>query len=456
MEPGGRIALVQHSTGCFLINQAGMRINLLTAGTRGDVQPAIALGVGLKKAGFNVQLVAFEEFRALTGIYGLDFFPLQARVQELMKPSLTGLVDSGAAVFRFVPELLKLFRELFLQMTADFLRASQEADVLISNTATAMSAAAVAEKLEIPHIETSVFPGWPTRAFPSIFWPWPAALQTREDSLLAAIRGMFNLLTYVPMGWLVSLGLQPVIKRCRTEILNLPPRSPHQNKRSEKPASPVLAGFSEHVLPRPPDWGENIRITGYWFLDTPAYAPPPALQAFLESGPPPVYVGFGSMPSQNPEQVAALVMQALTLAGRRGIILTGQGPIGRGMAQQGNNESVYFVDSIPHDWLLPQVAAVVHHGGAGTTAAGIRAGIPSVLIPILGDQLFWGQRVADLGIGIHPIPRKSLTAERLSAAIQHAVTDPGMSQRAAALGEKIRAEDGVAQAVSIIRQYLGI
>ena len=433
-----------------------MRINLLTASTRGDVQPAIALGVGLKKAGFAVQLVAFEEFRTLAESYEIDFFPLRASVQAMMKPSLTGLVDSGAAVFRTVPELLKLFRELFLQMTADLWQASQGCDLLISHAATALPAAALAEKLEIPHIETSVFPGWPTRAFPSIFWPWPPSLETKENSLFTVVWGWFNLSTYVPTSWLVTLGLQPVIKRCRTEILNLPARSPQQKRQSEKPMAPALAGFSEQVLPRPPDWGENVHVTGYWFLDTPAYSPSPALQAFLEAGPPPVYVGFGSMPSQNPEQVAALVMQALTLSGQRGIILTGQGPMGRGMTQQDNNQSVYFVDSIPHDWLLPRVAAVVHHGGAGTTAAGIRAGIPSVLIPILGDQLFWGQRVADLGVGVRPIPRKKLTAERLAAAIHQAVSDPVMRQRAAALGVRVRAEDGVGQAVKIICQYLGV
>jgi len=433
-----------------------MRINLLTASTRGDVQPAIALGVGLKKAGFTVQLVAFEEFRALAEAYEIDFFPLRASVQEMMKPSLTGLVDSGAAVFRIVPELLKLFRELYLQMTADLWQASQGCDLLISHAATAMPAAALAEKLEIPHIETSVFPGWPTRSFPSIFWPWPPGVETKENNLFTVVKGWFNLSTYAPTNWLVTLGLQPVIKRCRTEILNLPARSPHQSKQSEKPIVPALAGFSEQVLPRPPDWGENVHVTGYWFLDTPAYAPPPALQAFLETGPPPVYIGFGSMPSQNPEQVTALVMKALTLSDQRGIILTGQGPMGCGMAQQDNNGSLYFVDSVPHDWLLPQVSAVVHHGGAGTTAAGIRAGIPSVLVPILGDQLFWGQRVVDLGVGVRPIPRKKLTAECLAAAIHQAVSDPVMRQRAAALSEKIRAEDGVGQAVKIIRQYLGV
>ncbi len=433
-----------------------MRINLLTAGTRGDVQPAIALGLGLKKAGFTVQLVAFEEFRALAGAYGLDFFPLRGNVKALMDPSLTGLVDSGAAVFRIMPELLKLFREVFMQMTADFWQASQGCDLLISNTATAMPAAALAEKLEIPHIETSVFPGWPTRAFPSIFWPWPGSIVSKGKGPLAAIRGAFNRSTYAPTSWLVTLGMSPVIKRCRTEILDLPPRSPHRDKRSEKPTVPALAGFSEVVLPRPADWGEHIRITGYWFLDTPSYAPPPDLRAFLEAGAPPVYVGFGSMPSHNPEKVVALVRQALALSGQRGILLTGQGAMGGGMEQQEHNESVYFVDSIPHDWLLPQVAAIVHHGGAGTTAAGIRAGIPGVLIPILGDQLFWGQRVADLGVGTRPIPRKKLTAERLAAAIHQAVTDPGMRQRVAALGEKIRAEDGVGQAVRVISQYLGV
>jgi UDP:flavonoid glycosyltransferase YjiC (YdhE family) len=430
-----------------------MKINLLIVGSRGDVQPAIALGIGLQKAGFDVQMVTLEEFRPLVRAYGLDFFPLSAHIQDLMNSKLVGMGDSGAAVFRIVPELLKMFRELFSQMTTDFWQACQGCDVVISNAATAMPAAAVAEKLAIPHIETSVFPGWPTRSFPSIFWPWPSKLETRPRGLAGHLKGAFNLLTYMPVSWAATLVLHPVIERCRREILGLPAKA-----RSDGPGwhpAPYLSGFSEQVIPRPVDWKENIYVTGYWFVDTPAYEPPPALQAFLDAGAPPVYVGFGSIPSQNPEQVTRLVIQALDMAGQRGILLGGQGAMGGGMVPQASNSPVYFADSVPHDWLFPRMAAVVHHGGSGTTAAGIRAGAPSILVPIAGDQLLWAQQVKDLGIGPRPIPRKNLTAERLAGAITQAVTDQAMRQRAAALGEKVCAEDGVSNAVQVICQYVG-
>jgi UDP:flavonoid glycosyltransferase YjiC (YdhE family) len=162
------------------------------------------------------------------------------------------------------------------------------------------------------------------------------------------------------------------------------------------------------------------------------------------------------MPNQNPEKVTEMVIQALAMADQRGILLTGHETLGYGMAQKSSKSSVYFIESIPHDWLLPRSVAVVHHGGAGTTAAGIRAGLPSVLIPIGADQRLWAYRVEALGIGPIAIPRSRLTTERLAKAITQAVADQGMRQRAAALGEKIRKEDGVGEAVQIIRQFLGV
>jgi UDP:flavonoid glycosyltransferase YjiC (YdhE family) len=425
-----------------------MRINLLTVGTRGDVQPALALGVGLKRAGFEVQLVAFEEFRSLVAAYGLNFVPLSGNIQELLNPAARKEVFSATSFF----ELLRLFQKTYARLFTDFWQVSQGCDLLISNAATTLVVDAVAEKLQIPHIETSVFPGLPTRAFPSFFGPWPPGLGAHSDGLARQITGAINRFSYQPVNWAVSLGLRPIIARCRRDILGLPERKPEQ---PGKTPTPILTGFSRYVLPRPPDWPENVHVTGYWYLDTPAFEPPPALQAFLAAGAPPVYIGFGSMPSQNPEQVTALVIQALALAGQRGILLTGQGLLGRGMAPQPSPHPVYFVESLPHDWLLPRVAAVVHHGGAGTTAAGIRAGVPSILVPIGADQRLWAYRVETLGVGPNPIPRSQLTAERLAHAITQAVTDPAMCQRAAALGEKIRAENGVREAVRIICQFMG-
>jgi sterol 3beta-glucosyltransferase len=171
---------------------------------------------------------------------------------------------------------------------------------------------------------------------------------------------------------------------------------------------PILYGFSPSVIPAPSDWNGNTFITGYWFVDeSENWQPPTALLDFLQSGSPPVYIGFGSMSNRNPEQTADLVIQALALTNQRAILLSGWS----GLQKANTPDSIFMIDSIPHSWLFPRVSAVVHHGGASTTAAGLKAGVPSVIIPFFGDQPFWGQRVADLGVGPKPIPRKKLTAE---------------------------------------------
>jgi UDP:flavonoid glycosyltransferase YjiC (YdhE family) len=212
----------------------------------------------------------------------------------------------------------------------------------------------------------------------------------------------------------------------------------------------VLGSYSSIVVPRPPDWGEHIHVTGYWFLDPDLdWQPPAGLVDYLESGSPPVYIGFGSMVSRIPRQTTQLISEALERSGQRGVLSTGWG--GLGSAELSAN--VFMLDSVPHAWLFPRVSAVVHHGGSGTTGAGLRAGVPSVLVPHMGDQPFWAKRVAELGVGPQPIPRSQLTAGRLASAISSAVTDTGMHARAEALGERIRSEDGVGRAISIIEGY---
>ena len=213
---------------------------------------------------------------------------------------------------------------------------------------------------------------------------------------------------------------------------------------------PFFYCYSPSVIPKPSDWPEWAHVTGYWFLESPLdWQPPSDLLNFLDSGKPPVYIGFGSMRSRNPEALTKLILAALDRTGQRGIILTGWG------ALSNNNlpDNVFKIDSIPHNWLFPQMAAVVHHGGSGTTAAGLRAGIPSVIVPFGADQPFWGQRVAELGVGPLPILQKELTIEKLAAAIETAISDETMKARAATLGQKIRAEDGVTRAIAIIGGY---
>jgi sterol 3beta-glucosyltransferase len=210
---------------------------------------------------------------------------------------------------------------------------------------------------------------------------------------------------------------------------------------------PKLYFFSWRVIPMPLDWDISATVTGYWFLDQPKdWQPPATLAAFLESGPPPTYVGFGSMPSPDPERMTAMVLDAIRQTGQQAIVGTGGG----GMTAPSPSNTIFPIEAVPHDWLFPRVAAVVHHGGAGSTAAGLRVGKPSLICPFFGDQPFWGKRIAALGIGPTPIPQKRLSVETLTQALQQVATDEAMRQRAETLGAQLRTEEGVKRAVSVI------
>ncbi len=212
-----------------------------------------------------------------------------------------------------------------------------------------------------------------------------------------------------------------------------------------------MLGYSPLVLPPPADWPEWVHVTGYWFLDAPhSWQPPAALLDFLEAGPPPVYIGFGSMTNRQAEEAIGIALKALERAKQRGIIATGWGALSNATLPG----SIFKIEDVPHDWLFPRVAAVVHHAGCGTTGAGLRAGVPTVPVPFIADQPFWAERVHRLGVATRPIPRKRLTAENLAAAITTAVTDPSLRACAADLGARIRAEDGVGNAVQVVQQTL--
>jgi sterol 3beta-glucosyltransferase len=244
-------------------------------------------------------------------------------------------------------------------------------------------------------------------------------------------------------------GFRSADRLARQEVLGLPAAPFWGPYNSDRLHGAVLYGFSPSVIPKPSDWGDDTHVTGYWFLESASdWTPPSTVVEFLQDGPAPVYIGFGSIGNQRPEETTDLVLRALEHAKQRAVMLSGWG----GLQKADFPDTVLMVDAIPHSWLFPRVAAVVHHGGVGTTAAGLRAGVPSVIIPFFGDQSFWAQRVAELGVGPQPIPRKRLTAERLAQAVQEAVTNQAMRQRAADLGGRIRAEDGIARAVAVVQQ----
>jgi sterol 3beta-glucosyltransferase len=409
------------------------KVCILTFGTRGDVQPYIALGIGLKKAGFAVTLATLEEFKEKVLECGLHYDALRG---DFLKAAQA--VD-GKSALEGRGNPLTLFRK-FIAMARETLEdewvSAQKADVLIYNSA-ALGGFHIAERLGIPVLASFPAPLYsPTKAFPSPFFPFSNL-------------GPFNKLSHRMFARLGPMMYRRPINQWRREVLGLPPAK-REDRLQGKPVTRLYA-YSPAVVPVPADWDESSAVTGYWFLDSSAgWQPDPELVEFLHAGPPPIYVGFGSMFMQGGPRKTDTVLEALALSGQRGLLATGWG----GLTAEKAPEGVFVLDAAPHDWLFPRVAAIVHHGGAGTTGAALRAGKPSIICPFVGDQHFWGRRVAVLGVGPAPIPQRKLTAGRLAEAIRIAVSDDGMRERAATLGEVIRREDGVECAIEHINRHL--
>jgi sterol 3beta-glucosyltransferase len=413
-----------------------MRIAIIAPGSRGDVQPYIALGKGLQNAGHTIRLVSHSNFESLVTSYGLEFWSFGNDVKEVVETSeMRELTEKGNFLLLMAKMAKEAQREA-LRFAEGGLLAAQGMDVILSGIGGLFIGTAIAEKLDIQLVQAYVFPFTPTQEFSSVLTP--------------KLPTLFNRLSHHLVRQLMWQGFRSADAITRRKVLNIqasPLLGPYDSRSTH--SMPILYGFSSSVIPAPSDWNSNTHITGYWFLEeSDNWQPPSALLDFLQSGSPPVYIGFGSMSNRNPEQTADLVIQALALTNQRAILLSGWG----GLQKANTPDSIFMIDSIPHSWLFPRVSAVIHHGGASTTAAGLKAGVPSVIIPFFGDQPFWGQRVADLGVGSKPIPRKKLTAKRLANAIQEVVTNADMRQRAVKLGKQIQNENGTESAVTIINQ----
>lgn len=419
-----------------------MRITIFTAGSRGDVQPCVILGRGLRQAGFKVLLVAPENFSGFVKEHDLEFFPLRGDVQQIMA-SETGrrFMERGSAnLLQSIRAMRTMLGPVAIQMAEDAYEACRDADALVSLAIFTALTKSIAELRGIPLINVEPTPLLPTRAFPAPGWPVQANLS-----------GLSNRLSGVAMLQVIWQWYGPFINDFRQRF-GLPSFRGSSFYHILK-TTPLLGAYSPIVVPHPPDWPDSVHITGYWFPDSEKeWRPARELQAFLDAGKPPVYVGFGSMSGRHPENLAKIVLEALAKSDQRGLLLTGWG----GLRAMPVPERVFIIDAAPHSWLFPRVAAVVHHGGAGTTAEGLRAGVPSVILPFMMDQPFWGRRVSILGVGPEPIPMKKLTSDKLAHAIQTTILEPEVRQAAACLGETIRAEDGVGNAVGVIRDYLGV
>lgn len=405
-----------------------MKICILTIGTRGDVQPYVALGLGLKAVGHEVTIATLLEFQELVTDYGLQHASLRG---DFLKAAQVEVGKSSTQGRGNPLRLIRQYKEMARDTLADEWASAKDAEVFIYNPA-AIGAHHIAEKLGVPAFAAFPAPLYtPTQEFPSPFFPFSNL-------------GPFNRASHRLFAKLAPAMFGRSVNEWRKEVLGLPPTQ-NEEMLQGRPVTKLYA-YSEAVVPRPADWDEASVVTGYWFLDAPKdWRPDSRLVEFIQDGPAPVYVGFGSMSMFVGANKTDLVLEALKIAGQRGIV-AGGGELTEGNTQ----EQVFVVAAVPHDWLFPQMAAAVHHGGAGTTGAALRAGKPTIICPFVGDQTFWGRRVAALGAGPVPIPLRKLTAEKLAEAIKKVVTDSDMRQRAAALGETIRAENGTANAVAQI------
>ena len=424
-----------------------MKVFIVTIGTRGDVQPYVALGQRLLARGHPVTLCTSASFESFITGHGLAYGYMNDRFMELVHSEAgRDAIENTTNAWQAIRTGFKLARQvtpLFRAMLEDSWRAAEKARPnLVIFHPKAYGGVPIAEKLGVPCLMALPMPLLvPTEEFPHLGFPeW-------------GLGGWYNMLTF---------GLVRKIMKYQANRFNRPWRIEHQlpppSRRQDvlhttdgKPI-PVLHFYSRHVVPPPADWPDSVKTTGYWFLEEEAqWTPSPELRRFLDAGDPPVYAGFGSMAGRNPQRLTRTVIQGFRKANVRGVLATGWG----GIAPGDLPDTIFKLEAAPHGWLFPRMSAVIHHGGAGTTGAGLRAGRPTIICPFFGDQPFWGRRIHALGAGTRPIPQKKLTAENLSASIHEATTNPVIQQRARALGEAICREDGVANAVSFIEKRWG-
>ena len=420
-----------------------MRVLILTYGSRGDVQPYVALGKGLQAKGHEVTLATSERFSAFVGEHGLRFGALSDDLLAIIDTDQgREMLENTNNAFSMLRRMLAMAKQVGPMQRAlleDSWRVAEAArpDVVIFHPK-AYGGPLVAEKLGVPVL---------------LALPIAMLVPTGEHANMGfpalKLGAWYNRMTYRAVGALMALAAGKHAKAWR-KAHGLAPRKFDILHDAEGRDIPVLHAISRYVMPKPADWPPSAHMTGYWFLDdAQEWLPDSKLNAFLDAGPPPVYIGFGSMAGRDPERLGTIAVEALQAAGGRGIIATGWGGLRTGSLP----DSILEIDQAPHDWLFPRMAAIVHHGGAGTTAAALRAGKPSVIVPFFGDQPVWARRVYEIGAGARPIPQKKLTADNLANAISNVTGNAEMRRIAEELGEKIRSDNGVDAAVAIIERH---
>ncbi|KAK6143988.1 hypothetical protein DH2020_020808 [Rehmannia glutinosa] len=366
-----------------------LQIVMLIVGTRGDVQPFVAIGKRLQDYGHRVRLATHSNFKEFVLTSGLEFYPLGGDPKVLAGYMVKnkGFLPSG-------PSEIPVQRNQMKEIIYSLLPACKEPDI-------------------------------------------DSGFHSKQMQLLLIL---LHMLSYQIVDSLIWLGIRDMINDVRKKKLKLRPvtyLSGSQGSESDIPHGYI---WSPHLVPKPKDWGPKVDVVGFCFLDLATnYEPPESLLNWLKAGPKPIYIGFGSLPVQEPQKMTQIIVEALEITKQRGIINKGWGGLGD-LAEE--KDFVYLLDNCPHDWLFLQCAAVVHHGGAGTTAAGLKAACPTTIVPFFGDQPFWGERVHARGVGPPPIPVDEFLLQKLVDAITF-MLDPEVKERAVQLAKDMENEDGV-------------
>lgn len=423
-----------------------MRITIFASGSRGDVQPMVALALGLQAAGHAVTVAAPRNFAGLVQQHGLSFHGFAVDVEDLMRSDLgrAWLGHSSHSPAREVWLVSRLVREWAAPMAEESLALAGTADLFISGVMTLDVVDALVTVGGGAHVVALLAPFHASRS-------GVVGLQAPRPAAKSRLNRLAGLATATALG--VGFGSPGLTARRSLGLASRRMPSFGRGYRRSLGGTPTVLGASPLVVPPPADWPAWVRTTGYWFLPTPSdWTPQPRLVEFLASGDAPVYVGFGSMSTRDAPGTLRTIVAGLQRAGRRGVIHSGGADLGEEAATGDLGHRLLVIDDVPHDWLFPRLAGVIHHGGAGTTAAGLKSGVPSGVVPHIGDQPYWGRRVAELGVGSDPVPRHLLTADGLAAMIER-MSDRSVISEAAGLGERIRAERGVANAVAFIERF---
>lgn len=410
-----------------------MDITAVTIGSRGDVEPFLALGQALRRRGHRLRIAAFPRFQAEVEKRGFSFSAIHGDEDRMMKL----LIGEGVSGRAYLDGLAALLNQNKRAILGGVLGACKGAD-LILYTFLGSLAYHAAESLKIPCMRVNFWPADRTGSNPM---PGMPALP---------LGGWYNRLTYDLSGIGFSIFTSRELNGWRAE-LGLPKWAGRSYRTLFGRPVEALYAYGEALAPKPKEWGAHLHLTGFWPLEERAAAPmEKGLLRFLESGDPPVYIGFGSMVGGSFAELQDIVLESLKKTGQRAILSSGW----RKFDTARFPPNVYGVDAVPHGWLFPRMKAVVHHGGAGTTAAGLRAGKPTLVVYFGGDQRFWGNRVYRAGAGPRPIARKGLTVKRLTRSLE-LLEDTRLQQNAAQIARRISQENGCENACDIMEAYMG-